>query len=185
MTRVRSTTTRARLGREFAREYLHAVMQLSIVFPQSVNPRSRTQLDPEPVPPPVTTEVSRELPPTAMRQPESEDKWPVRTLSPEEEPLSQSDQGGAPVPSVAEGILVETRTSDWLIDFSTELHQNPPTFQLNRVPSSQRFVLIRSSHHLRHGLANLPLCSVPPPLRLQRAPPSLLTHLGHVEGWWR
>ncbi|ROL52405.1 hypothetical protein DPX16_6634 [Anabarilius grahami] len=86
---------------------------------ESAYPRSRTQLDPEPVPPPLTTE-DRELQP-AQRQPVPEDKRSVRTLAPEEEPPSESDQGCEPTTSVAEGIFVEIESEDWLMDFSYEI----------------------------------------------------------------
>ncbi|ROL44278.1 hypothetical protein DPX16_8700 [Anabarilius grahami] len=53
------------------------------------------------------------------------------------------------------------------------LHQTPSAFQLHRVPSSHWHLLGQSSRHLRHGLADLPLHYVPPPLWLQQAPLSL------------
>ncbi|XP_056120623.1 zinc finger BED domain-containing protein 4-like [Rhinichthys klamathensis goyatoka] len=67
----------------------------------------------------------------------------------------------------AQGILVEIETEDWLVDFSTELHQTPLPFRLYRV-----------SHHTTSAMdLRIFRCAVFPPLRLQRAPPSLRIHL--------
>ncbi|CAM4643952.1 unnamed protein product [Leuciscus chuanchicus] len=82
--------------------------------------RPRTQLDPEPVSPPATTQESCEPPADG----EPEDK--VTTLALEEEPPSESDQRCEPATSVAEGILVEIETEDWLMDLSTEVRSSTP-----------------------------------------------------------
>lgn len=78
------------------------------------------QPDPEPIPPPQTTEESREplltsegeLPPAVTCQPEPKNKWPARNLAPKRGAPEQSNQGGEPVSSLAEGILVEIQTED-------------------------------------------------------------------------
>ncbi|ROL46817.1 hypothetical protein DPX16_1454 [Anabarilius grahami] len=87
---------------------------------------NRTQPDPDLISPPATMEKSSEtptdgeLPPAATHQPKPEDMWPALTLAPKKEPHSESDQGCEPATSVAEGILVELVTEDWLMDFHTE-----------------------------------------------------------------
>lgn len=56
-----------------------------------------------------------------MLEPEPELNRTALTISAEEKPHKESNQGCEPVTPEAEGMLVEMETEDWLMDFNAEV----------------------------------------------------------------